>query len=589
MGRFNGGSSLSIENSEVRADVTGASSNRVGGLVGLLRPNATLTARDVSVAGTMQGKTPVGGLVGFAIQGGGDGPTLDVGRTLVTATLGASNGDAEALVGILADATEVVRLDAFVPEVVDGVTPSRGTPVGAAERRDPRTYLDAGWSLVNGAAGSATWRLCAATGAPVLAWTGTPGGCEAVDLADGLGVEPSGRALVVGVPFDVTVSVVDADGVAFPAAQAGRVVLTGSGGTPSGGLRFADAAPDAGPPEVAVAAGAEVVTFTDVVYGGVSGAEGGDVTFTATGSGGLDGLVGTSLPVSVRDVVTTLEIDAEEVVADGVSEAAVVVTVRRADDTPIQGTPVTVTTTIGTFVEAGEAVGASVERPTDAEGRVELGLRSDGVVGTAEVVVSCPDACDVAGEVAFVEASMPFTLVPGNAKGWVYPGFGPSADAVEIRVGSEGVDPVSVVSASDVRGPIRLEELENGVTYAVEVDALDVGGVVQETRTGVLTPGPVDPPLLVVAVDGSVAPTVERGADGTLVTVRMRVEHEEAAPLERAWFVVELPDGEDVRVVRATNVSRGAVAPESVAWRWTGDAWPAGEVLTFDVTFEVAP
>lgn len=579
--------SVTLEAVDVLADVTSTNGRGdVGGAVGKVDPGGAVTLRDVRIAGDVTGGDDTGGFVGRLRAAGGTASTLDLRRGLLVGAVSEGGATGPAVVGAVGadNATSIRRVEAFVPADVDG-SPALGTPLGADALTDPRTFLDAGWSLVNGPEGSAVWRSCDGAEAPQLAWYGAPEGCAPVDFAEGLAVATSSRSLLQGVPFDVVVSVVDAEGVAFPAATAGTVELRGEGGAEPGVLRFASDV-DGGAPVVDVAAGVERVTFTDVVYTGLSDVSGGDVVLSAVGGGGLEGLRGVAPGVSVRDVRTTVAIDRDAVVADGVDQATVTVTVQRADGTPIEGKPVTLSTTIGSFVVEGRSVGASVDRTTDPEGVVAVGLRSDGSVGTAEVSVSCPGACDVTASVDFVEAAMPFTVVPGNGVAWVYPGFGDAVETVEIRVGPEG-ETGTALSSSDVRGPVRLEGLENGVAYDVEVDALDGGGEVLETRSGTVTPGPVAPPVLGVSVDRAVAPVVEEGASGTLVTVRMRVTHEESGPLERAWFVVGVPEG--VSVVRATNVSRGSVAPEPVAWRWVGAAWPAGEVLSFDVTFRVAP
>ena len=214
-------------------------------------------------------------------------------------------------------------------------------------------------------------------------------------------------------PFNVLVTLADAQGnptnniggdivieLSGSTANAGTdgaidgellVQLTGSGTTVSATL----------------ADGESSVLFESVIYTGLSGTSGGDVTLAATGKAG-DGSAanqaGTSDPFSVRDIVLFIVASDASITADGESVTSITVTLTDAASPPVPqaGQPIRISSTSGELSFGNTTVAPDDTFMTGAEGEVAFTLQSSITAGTATVTALCPGACPASVDVDFV-------------------------------------------------------------------------------------------------------------------------------------------------------------------------------------------
>ncbi|MDR9392233.1 MAG: Ig-like domain-containing protein [Trueperaceae bacterium] len=598
---------VTIERSRIAADVTGASGAFVGGAVGYLsnvNPISRLVARQVTVEGDLAGggTENVGGILGYVRLGSASITDVHVGAATITGDAGAG------IVGYAALYEDVQIQRAVSRAQVDTTTAQAGimqhdgtggllvsgayfTDAGAENPdgelgsllttealQDYATF--AAWSLTNGATPGteAVWTFCGNDG-PHLSLH-APDACPPADLASALEVAVPASVLR-GMPFAVTVSAVDGDGALAPVLEASTLVLRASGGEEAGVLRRVGA-PNA-PATLVIASGSAVATADDLYFTGLSGEAGGDVVVTVSGTGGsVDGLSGTASAMSVRDVTLDVTYDGGPQEADGEDAAPVLVTLLDADGDPVAGRTVTLTTSLGTLWVGGEPSGTEAPLLTDAEGTVNVEVRSD-VAGTARVTAACPGVCSDEVRIPFL-GRRALTVVPGDGVAWAYPATfdeGVTVDAVQFRVdGGAWTD----VEEDGVAGPFLVPDLTNDQAHAIELRALADGAAVALQGPATVTPAAPTPPAVTFEPPAT-SPTEATWDDDTLlVTTEVVLQHAEDAALENVWFV--LTPGDDASV-EAMEPEDGFVTREAGGWRWTGSPWPAGTPKTLSVTYRV--
>jgi hypothetical protein len=219
--------------------------------------------------------------------------------------------------------------------------------------------------------------------------------------------EPNGAALTSpkrrNLPFDARVTLADVGG--NPVANEDGAItirLTAGGGAIPGELRRA-LTPEGSGVTVELAPGQSSVLVESVLYTGLSGTAGLDVTLTATADGAPTS--GTSAAFSVRDIVLTVVAADGTLVADGTSSTAVTVTLTDASSPaqPLAGQLVRVSTDLGTLLDGSTGVGGGNNTfLTDSQGQVALTLRAPTVSGTATITALCPGACLAQTTVVFV-------------------------------------------------------------------------------------------------------------------------------------------------------------------------------------------
>jgi Bacterial Ig-like domain (group 1). len=281
-------------------------------------------------------------------------------------------------------------------------------------------------------------------------------------------------------------------------------------------LRFASDPAGEEPLSATVPLGASSVTFENVLFDGLSGEAGGDVTITATVAGPGGTVTGTSDAFSVRDVTMEVTTDRTSLPANGADTARITVRLARATGVGVAGETIRIATTLGTFVDGATALGQTVERTTNAEGVTTVDLRASRQVGTAVVTALCPGACPKAVEVAFVGVNTDPLVIAGDGVAWLYPpSFDVATTGVTYRVGMDG-EPVTI-DAADLRIPIRIDDLENGVADTVEVRGETASGSLPWSEPLQFTPGTVTAPLVQLRiVDGLSGPfKAESVADAT--------------------------------------------------------------------------
>ncbi|MDR9392279.1 MAG: hypothetical protein RI554_09655, partial [Trueperaceae bacterium] len=133
--------SVTLDAVDVLADVTSTNGQGdVGGAVGKVDPGGAVTLRDVRIAGDVTGGDPTGGFVGRLKAKGGTTSTSTLRRGLLVGAVREDGETGPAVVGRVGaseSSDAVLGVEAFVPADVYP-SPVRGTPLGAAERADPR-------------------------------------------------------------------------------------------------------------------------------------------------------------------------------------------------------------------------------------------------------------------------------------------------------------------------------------------------------------------------------------------------------------------------------------------------------------------
>lgn len=610
----------------VTGDVTGTENN-VGGLVGVaLEP---VSVDEASVSGAIEGGEQVGGLVGrmddatattvlrdvvvlgsvTAVTGGstaeGAGGVVaflrasdaTVERVLVAGSVSGAASSTGALVGE-ANATTVTATEVFwnataspdLPASKAGTGTVVGTARGVSEAAAQAygTYAAAGWSIANGrprveGPANATWTAC--SGAfPTLAWLAPASCLPASSPVAGLAVGAFDGAQLRNVPFDVTVSLVDAVGERAFATTASTLALSASGGAVDGDLlRYVG--DDAVAPRVTVPPGEASVVVKDVFYTGLSGPEGGDVVLVVSGvDGDVAGLRTSTTDLSVRDVEMRVDVSPTTVLVDGVDTATVTVDLLDADGAPVAGEPITLTTDLGGFVRPAGAPVAERVIDTDADGRVQATLSPDGRVGVATVTARCPGACPKQVEVTFTGEVDDLRVVPGNGEAWLYfapLGAGVTTVAYDLDASGTWVE----ADPPRTRGPIRIDGLENGRSYTVRVKGMTASGELPVTDPVTFTPGPVARPQVTWSAGPVGTSDVAGGA--TRVTTTFTVTNEGTAPLPEVWVTAPIQGAwllDDVRIDGPDDAPSVLVAEEATRWRLRFREAPLAPGGTVDVT-----
>jgi len=394
-----------------------------------------------------------------------------------------------------------------------------------------------------------------------------------------------GAEVLRNTTFDVTVQLIDQIEGPWPATQSTVVTLTSDGGAVEGVLRLASDPAGEEPLTATVPLGASSVTFEDVLFDGLSGEAGGDVTITATVAGPSGTVTGTSDAFSVRDVTMEVTTDRTSLPANGADTARITVRLASAAGVGVEGETIRLATTLGTFVDGAAELGQSVERTTNAEGVATIDLRASRQVGTAVVTALCPGACSKTVEVAFVGANTDPLVIPGDGVAWLYPpAFDVTTTGVTYRVGTDG-EPVTI-DANDLRIPIRIDDLENGVAYTVEVRGETASGSLPWSEALPFTPGTVTAPLAQLRLaDGISGPFEAENVGGRdRIRVPLILRNDEPEALDRAWLLFTPPDG--MRVL-AVEPAVGTVTQEATAWFWQGAPLAPNDVATFEVTLEI--
>lgn len=540
---------LTIRDSYARVDVTGAA--QVGGLVGLANG---VTVTDAYAAGTIASAASQGGLVGVNQTGSvvADAAYWDVDRAGVSTTTGEGTGIA----------TSALRTFATFESEWDVVE---------------------GWEARDASAGR-VWGMCSRVqdGDPFLLWAFDEDPCASVLTSiDVTGVDGE---VLRNTTFDVTVTLRDQDGTPWRAEQATTVTLRAEGGVGDGSLRDANAPESDASVVATVTAGASSVTFEDVFHDGSSREQGGDVTLVATVDGPAGEVRGVSAPFSVRDVTMEVTADRMTLPADGSEVARITVRLAAVDGEGVAGQAIRFATTLGAFVGAERELVQGVERVTNEEGVATVDLRAARQVGTAIVTALCPGACPRTVEIEFVGASSEPLVIAGNEKAWLYP---PTFDAViagiSYRIDGGGV---VTVDGDGVPLPLRIDGLENGVAYELEVRGETESGSLPWSDPMLVVPDVVVAPLLAMQrPDEASGPfPVERVGERERIRVPLVVRNDDDDVLPRAWLLVTPPEGMEVVAIEP---AAGRVTREATAWFWRDGNLAPGSSATFEVVLEL--
>ena len=221
------------------------------------------------------------------------------------------------------------------------------------------------------------------------------------------------------IPFDAKVTLVDAyDNPTPNVIGSVTVTLTGEGGLVTGTLSVQGAIGD--PVEKVLGVGESELTFSNILYSGLSDIPGFDVSLSASaaGAGCASGLSGESNLFSVRDIFFSVEADPTTLIADGTSTSDLTVTLLDHDQNPLANQVITLETSYGTLMDGLTELPSTVTATTDANGQVKRQLRSASAVGIATVTAKCPGACPQTVEVEFVPgppAKLAFTTQPSTS------------------------------------------------------------------------------------------------------------------------------------------------------------------------------
>ena len=218
------------------------------------------------------------------------------------------------------------------------------------------------------------------------------------------------------IPFDVKLTLVDSyDNPTPNTVGTVTVTLTGEGGLVTGTLSVQGAIGD--PVEKVLNIGENELTFSNILYSGLSDIPGFDVKLSAsaTGTGTASGITGESNLFSVRGIIFDVVADPTSIIADGVSTATLTITLLDHGTAPLANQVISVETDYGTLMDGLTELPSTVTATTDANGQVILHLRSASVVGLATVTARCPGACPQSAQVEFVPgppAKLAFTTQP---------------------------------------------------------------------------------------------------------------------------------------------------------------------------------
>lgn len=540
---------LLVTESIFDGSVTGGS--ETGAIIGAYHQGAdAFTMRDVLVIGpaTSTADGDLGGLIGSTNK------DADLRRVLVRSPLTAPNGaKLGALVGHV-DGSTVSVIDSFWSRTVNPDVPAAGSGTVAGNARGGSTdtlqtyatFTEAGWSIANGrpaveGPADATWTLCRDATPTLTRWAPErclPASNDVATLRIG-GFDP--RQLR-NIPFDVVVSLTDAAGSVAYAETPSTLTLTADGGAESGDLlTYPEGADTPTTPQVTVPAGAAHVTFTDVFYTGLSGPDGRDVTLTATGEDGpLEGTQVATNDLSIRDVDMTLGVSPTTLLLNGADVATVTVTLTDAEGTPLDGQPITLTTTSGGL---GPDATPTLVRRTDQEGRIQATLTPTGRAGTATLTARCPGACPRTTTLTFTGEIDELRAVPGDQEAWLY--FSPLADGVTNVRYRIDQGPWITVDPPRTQGPVHVApqangvDLRNGVPHEIELQGLERDQTTSDLPiAGPITFTPTDverPQAAWARLEGG---EVDAGFvdDRTRVTLDASLTNETGGPLHEVWI-----------------------------------------------------
>ena len=576
-----------------RAD---GSSKRVGGLVGTV-DDEVVSFSDAFFDGATSGTENVGGLVGDLRSDG----TLTMARTYASATVGGTTTTG-ALIGNAAGTWNGAAV-AWDRDL--GGTDAAGTSaalagaqgVTTAALRDVATFDALGWSIAPGwaadtAADDVPWGACPAVleGAPFLRFAYDADPCRGP--VDAVQVTPADPAQLRNVPFDVDVRAAASGGWPTDLPAGTVLTLTAEGGAVEGVLRRAGAAEEDDPaPSVTLDAATDRVTFEDVLYTGLSAEAGGDVTLRVRAElPGGETFEGAADPISVRDLAMRLDVGRPSLAADGVDATPVVVALADEEGDAVAGVEIHLTTTLGTFtLDGGRDLGADVRRTTDANGEVRVSLRAATEAGTAELVARCPGACPVRASVAMIGDVAEVLAIPGDGVAWLL--VSPiAADVAEIVYRQDAGEWTSFAgpSALGEGGPRRIDGLENGVRYTFSVRGRTPSGSDLPASDPVaVTPGPVDAPPLAMTSPTLGEVTATRTADGALrLTIPVTVRNDGGDVLPHVWWRLATPEGLGPTSVGAGD---GRVARYGDAWLWRDANLAPDAEVTLEIVLEGTP
>ncbi len=633
---------------DVRVDATTEGIGQVGGVIGDLQGTAVGLRIAVGADATIQGERKVGGIVGWANQnddapeprpftdvlmagtvevldtstgapdqqggvvGNARNHGIDVRRTLVVGSADLNAGRTSGALAGTITATTVTATDTFwdatvlgdVPAVV--TTSATGALAGNARSEPTATlrtfalYDDAGWSIANGRPAAqgpddATWTLCRGETPTLTRWapsTCAPAGSDATTVHVG-GFAPD---QLRNIPFDVTVSLTDADGNPAFVDTPTPVTLSATGGATSGRLlTYADDATTPVAPTATLEPGSASVTLDDVFHTGLSSDGTRDVTLTVV-DGPLATLDVSTSDLALRDIAMTANLAPDRILLGG--RATVTVTLTDAEGTALPDQPITLDTTLGRFVgDDGEATATTVLR-TDDDGRVRTTLRASGEAGVATVTARCPGLCPTTADVRIVGETEALRVVPGNREAWLY--FVPPADTTNVRYRIDG-GPWIAADPPRTRGPVHVTpetanvDLRNGTDYTVELQGIASGDDAPTPSIAgpvTFTPRVVERPAVTWSARDGADPTATV-EDGRLrVTLTATFANEGTTPRREVW--VAPPDGDAWTldgVAIPDDATRDTYGPvvqrEAAGWRIRFLDAPLAPGDTLDVSLDL--
>ncbi len=231
---------------------------------------------------------------------------------------------------------------------------------------------------------------------------------------------------------------------------------------------------------------------------------------------------------------------------------------------------------------------------TSGATRVETDLRLEaGATTTLTVRVSRSGTSDavtytltLSRGTASDEAPTNVHAIPDAGRAWLT--FTPPAVAdlrnYEVRINDGSWTPFFPTRSAP---PLLLEELDDDVTYAVQVRGVTTQGETAASETVHVTPHDLsDPPVTLTLDSASLARgvwTIE-GSTATR-TVTIDVRNDDDGLLMNSWLHLKLPGGSVVDVAPGPGAN-GDVVKLGDAWYWQDARIPAGESSAIVLTLE---
>lgn len=257
------------------------------------------------------------------------------------------------------------------------------------------TSTRSGEVIISAYLGSDDQNPASEIGRVVLDFVAGPASQWVISSADGSALADQ----LQNVPFDVRLTLTDADGNMAKVSQVLDVSLGVIGGGPSGALQLGGSNAS---PVISLAADESSVLVQSVFYTGASVESGPDIRLAAS----VGSITGQSNLFSVRNTELSIMIEESSLVADG--QATTVVTVRFSDaqGNRLAGQSIVLSTTQG-LLTSGSSTASQLSLTTNSIGEVSATLRAPSVPGVALLSAACAGACIASQVVTFTAGAPP--------------------------------------------------------------------------------------------------------------------------------------------------------------------------------------